>query len=76
MECVICNHPKRKEIEQELLIRNFGDSDVTFKTIADTYNVPVGFFISVSCTVYTLSPALLVSFTVNIATAGLLPISQ
>lgn len=41
MECVICNHPKRKEIEQELLIRNFGDSDVTFKTIADTYNVPV-----------------------------------
>lgn len=41
MECVICNHPKRKEIEQDLLIRNFGDSDVTFKTIADTYNVPV-----------------------------------
>lgn len=41
MECVICNHPKRNEIEQELLTRNFGDADTTFKTIADKYNVPV-----------------------------------
>lgn len=41
MDCVICTHPKRKEIEQELLLRNFGDSDVTFKTLADMYNVPI-----------------------------------
>lgn len=41
MSCVICEHINRKEIEQDLLLRNFGDAEVTFKTIADTYNVPV-----------------------------------
>lgn len=39
MTCSICNHPKRKEIEQACLLRNFGDTEVTLRDIATEYAV-------------------------------------
>lgn len=39
MTCSICNHPKRKEIEQACLLRNFGDTEVTLRDIAEEFDV-------------------------------------
>lgn len=39
MTCSICNHPKRAEIEQACLLRNFGDTEITLKDIAKEYDV-------------------------------------
>lgn len=41
MTCSICSHPKRKEIEQACLLRNFGDNEVTLKDIARDFDVNV-----------------------------------
>lgn len=39
MTCSICNHPKRAEIEKACLLRNFGDSEVTLRDIAQEFSV-------------------------------------
>lgn len=41
MTCSICSHPKRKEIEQACLLRNFGDNEITLKDIARDFDVNV-----------------------------------
>lgn len=37
--CNICNHPKRAEIERACLLRDFGDTEVTLRDIAEEYKV-------------------------------------
>ena len=39
MTCSICNHPKRAEIEKACLLRDFGDTEVTLRDIANEYDV-------------------------------------
>lgn len=39
MTCSVCNHPKRAEIERACLLRNFGDTDVKLKDIAQEYGL-------------------------------------
>lgn len=39
MTCKICNHKKRAEIERACLLRNYGDTEVTLRDIAEQYNV-------------------------------------
>lgn len=41
MTCVICTHPQRAEIENELLCRQWGASEVTLESISDKYGVPM-----------------------------------
>lgn len=39
MTCSICNHPKRTEIEKACLLRNFGDTEVTLRDIAEEFEL-------------------------------------
>lgn len=39
MNCVICNHPERHQIEQALLCRSLGDSSITIESIAADFGV-------------------------------------
>lgn len=39
MNCPICTHEKRAEIERDCLTLNFGDNTETLQTIADKYGV-------------------------------------
>lgn len=39
MACVICEHPKRKEIEEFLLFSNFGNDKMTLADIAQKFSV-------------------------------------
>lgn len=41
MTCSICNHPRRAEIEQACLLRDFGDSEVTLREIAEQFGASV-----------------------------------
>ena len=42
MNCIICSHPQRLEIDEELLARNWGESSVTLASIVEKYKVPLG----------------------------------
>lgn len=39
MTCSICNHKKRQQIEQACLLRNFGDTEVSLRDIAEEFKV-------------------------------------
>jgi hypothetical protein len=41
MDCVICKHPERKEIEEALLSRGWGDPTVTLQALASQFKVPL-----------------------------------
>lgn len=41
MHCTICNHPERRAIEQECLLKDFGSEHSSFEDIAKKYDVDV-----------------------------------
>lgn len=41
MTCTICNHPKRTEIENALLCRQWGAEGFTLESISDEFSVPI-----------------------------------